>query len=190
VNEEEERQARVRRIANMADAAEGEAIRRIEETGELSHLYGRPLEMDDDPDWLVTRTLKQQGFSHPLLERARELDEPRAAAERPVARLRRRHAWLTRPGFRPAEESDAFNEMRARTLERYEVALNNLNRAIRDYNLGVPAALHQRPISVANSLEQLEREIPRLAPTEPARASVHGVRRVSPRGRGAGGQKW
>src|SRR5579864_9258284 len=111
---------RTKSMFQRADELTGEALRRIHERGELSHLYGKPLQLDDDPDWLVTRTLKAQGFSHPVLEKAKELEQPRRAAEAVLIRLARRRAWLCNPRSQAtAADIHAFNQLRERGLGEY-----------------------------------------------------------------------
>src|SRR5438309_10827352 len=91
---------RVRRMRRRAEEETSDAIRRMEESGEIRHLHGRPLQLNDDPEWLAARVLKQAGFTHPVLERARDLDEPTQAAEDVLDRLRRRRAALTQEDAR------------------------------------------------------------------------------------------
>jgi hypothetical protein len=162
---------RARRLREKAEEATAQEMRRLQESGEIAHLYGKPLELDDDPEWLVARVLKQQGFSHPLLEAARELEEPRQRAQDVLQRLRRRHRWLTDPASRCThEQASSFNAYREQVLQEYRVRLEALNRAIRDYNLTAPEALHQRPVRVDRAVEQAGTEIPPIAAGEmPAR---------------------
>lgn len=161
---------RARRIRERAEEAVADEMQRLQESGEISHLYGQPLQLDDDPDWLVARVLKNQGYSHPLLEAARDLDEPRRHAEDVLARLRRRHRWLSDPasGCTP-EQAAAFNTLREQALQAYRSRLESLNRAIRDYNLTVPEALHQRPVRIERAVAQAAEEIPAISPREAPR---------------------
>jgi hypothetical protein len=160
---------RAREIRDSAEEATAQEMQRLHESGEISHLFGRPLQLDDDPDWLATRILKQQGYSHPLIERSRELDEPRRAAEAIVDRLRRRHARLTRPGYTyTAQEAETFNRARHYALEDLGDKLAVLNRAIRDFNLQAPDSLQQRPVVVEETVSWLSVDIPPLRPSVPA----------------------
>jgi hypothetical protein len=164
-------QERARRIREKAEENVAEEMRRLHDTGEISHLYGQPLEFDDDPDWLVTRVLKNQGYSHPLLEAARDLDEPRHRAEDVLDRLRRRYRWLTDPSSGcTKEQAAAFNALREEALSEYRSRLETLNRGIRDYNLSVPEALHQRPALIDRTVARAAEEIPPItAPEKPTR---------------------
>jgi hypothetical protein len=154
---------RAREIRDAAEEATAAEMRRIHESGELKHLYGRPLQLDDHPDWLATKILKKEGFSHPLIERGRELDEPRRKVNAVVERLKGRHARLTRLGYRySAEDADAFNRLRSGALEELSDKLTFLNRAIRDFNLQAPEALHQRPVSIQDTVARVGREVPSL----------------------------
>src|SRR5579864_2657917 len=126
---------RARQIRDKAEESVSEEMRRLHESGEIAHLYGRPLMLDDDPDWLVTRVLKDQGYSHPLLEAAKELEEPRRRAGDEISRLRRKHPWLAERAWSlTPEQAEEFNRLRAASLEQYRQRLQDLNRAIRDYN--------------------------------------------------------
>lgn len=152
-----------KRIIQSADDTTARIVERMEQSGELSHLRGKPLQLDDDPDWLVTRVLKQQGFSHPLIERARELDEPRREAEAVVERLKRRRERLSRTHVDVLpSDVHAFNEDRPVVLQQYAEKLKALNRAITNYNLGVPTALHQRLVRVDDAVARASEEVPPL----------------------------
>src|SRR5947209_16916329 len=95
-------------------------MRELHESGHLSHLYGRPLELEDDPEWLVTKVLKQAGYSHPLLEQSKDVTKPLEAAEERIFRLERRRDWLAGPesGCTP-QEAELFNQARQRALDTY-----------------------------------------------------------------------
>ena len=151
---------RLKRIMRETDEASAEMVRRAEETGELRHLYGKPLQLDDDPDWLITRVLKQEGHSHPLLERARDLEEPERQAEQVIERLRRLRSRLARPEARATPQDVAgFNQARVIALEEYAEKLRALNRAITNYNLALPTALHRFPVKVDDLVEKAAEEV-------------------------------
>jgi hypothetical protein len=175
--------ARAREIRDASEEATAAEMRRIHESGELRHLYGQPLQLDDDPEWLATKILKKEGFSHPLIERSRELDEPRRAADAVIERLRRRYARLTRPGHLfSAEEAQAFNRARSEALADLERKLGSLNRAIRDFNLQAPDALQRNPLAIEHIVSGIAREIPALsfppAPGDSSAARTSRWRRV------------
>ncbi len=141
----------------------GNEVRKAEERGELRHLYGRPLDLDDDPNWFLKRTLKQAGVGHPLLERAGDIDGMRAAATEPLERLReRRDRLASRQEPRDYERRNAFNQERRRVLDRYREKLIEVNRAIQDYNLVVPTALYRRPINIDVAVDAAATAIPPL----------------------------
>jgi DnaJ-like protein len=188
---ESEAWARIRKRAAEAERELEEALRLAHEQGELRHLYGKPLDLSDDsPEWLVNRTLKQAGFSHPALERGKELDAAQPEADALLERLRRRRSWLAGPQSRCIpEQAAAFNDLRQRTLEAYGEKLNQLNRDIRDYNLGAPASLHRRHIDVQQAVARAGLEIPPLdvtVPADPPASSGSGLRGALRRLRGAG----
>lgn len=172
MDRERQNRERVRIIRNRADEVIAEAMRDIHENGELQHLHGTPLQLDDDPEWLSTKVLKQAGFSHPLIEAARDLDEPRRAAEAVLERLRRRRRWLASPEARATPvQIHAFNVGREAALAEYADKLRLLNGAIRDYNLGAPEPLHRMPVPVERTVARVVEEIPPLTwqPAVPAR---------------------
>jgi hypothetical protein len=163
---------RAQQIRQAAEDATTAAVNEWQDSGELRHLHGRPLDLaDDSPDWLLHRMLKQQGFSLPIIERGKDLDEAQSRAAAIVERLRRRHAWLVRPEARcTREQAHAFNVSRVRALEEYRTALGELNRAIRDYNLTAPSALHRRGYIVDQVVADVAQEIPPLDESAPAPA--------------------
>jgi hypothetical protein len=156
-----------------ADRALEQIVREAEERGELAHLYGKQLEIEDDPNWFVARTLKEAGYSHPLLEQRRDLDAAAAAAEEIVSRLRERREWLIRSGGdRRLELVRDFNERRQRQLDAYREKLAELKCASLDFNLSAPATLHCRYIdpeervqAAAGAVPPLDLEVARPAAT-------------------------
>ena len=180
---------RAHQIRQAAEDATTAAVNEWQDSGALQHLHGQPLDLSDDsPDWLLHRMLKQQGFSLPIIERGKDLDEALGHATAIVDRLRRRRAWLVRPEARcTPEQAHAFNASRVRALEEYRTALGELNRAIRDYNLTAPPALHRRGYIVDQVVAGLAQEIPPLdEPTPvPVAAAPSWVRAVWRRCQGA-----
>ena len=155
--------ARMRRRAAKVEEATSEHMSWLEESGELRHLHGKPLDLNDDPNWLVTKVLKQAGFSHPLLEQRKELYAPLAPSEGRLDTLVRRREWLLRPESRSRpEDYRRFNADRARVLEEYRERLAEVNRGIRDYNLTAPDALHERPVRTSVAMQQIEERIPAI----------------------------
>ncbi len=150
---------RLRNLYRRADEASDRVMREIEESGELNHLHGKPLDLDDDPDWLVTRVLKQQGFSHPMIEMGKDLEELREKAVVIVERLHRRRRVLASKHRLETEAAERFNQDRETELEKYREALVALNRAVRDHNLQVPEALHHRPPQIEAEVARVSREI-------------------------------
>ena len=136
-------------------------MRDLHERGDLRHLYGRKLDLNDDgPDWLLRRCLRQDGFSHPVVERAHELERARREADALVERARRRRAWLVNPEARAtAADRRAFDTGRLAMLHEYRAALVTLDRAIHDHNLSAPAALHRRGLRVDDLVDAAAREI-------------------------------
>lgn len=138
-------------------------LRKAEASGELEQFRGQPLDLDDDPNWFLKRTLKQAGMGHPLLERSGDIDGQLSAAEEPLLRLRERRERLTlRQEPRDYERRYVFNEQRRRVLDEYRAALSEVNRAIQNYNLLVPSTLYRRPINIDATVEAAGEAIPPL----------------------------
>jgi hypothetical protein len=157
-----------KKLREAAAEAEEQAMARIQ-SGELRHLHGKPLDLSDDsPGWFATKLLKREGFSHPLIERGRELAVVQRETDRVLERLRRRYEALTSAVPPPTEEQTAsFNTGREGALDDYREALRVLNRAVMFHNLAVPESLHRRPILIDDTLERVAREIPALDPPRP-----------------------
>jgi hypothetical protein len=156
-------------------------VRVAEESNHLRHLYGKPLDLgDDDPNWFIARELKNAGFSHPLIERGRPIDEILDGAGKIVDRLRRQRRWLSNPeSDATARDAYIFNQSRGYELDAYRRELEKANRAIRDYNLGVPDALHRRPLNVQRETTRIEAEIPPLDIPSPPPAPQRRPSRLS-----------
>lgn len=167
--EERERRKTLADIRRETEDATARLVQEIQETGALRHLYGKPLDLDDDPEWLVSRVLKKQGFSHPIIERSREIDGPQQEAGAIINRLRRRRRRLVeQQGGYTAEQARAFNITRETAIADYAKKLARLNTVIRDYNLTAPMALHRLPVRVDRELQAARDEIPPLEPPLPA----------------------
>lgn len=143
-------------------------MKEMHERGELSHLQGKPLALEeDDPAWLVTRMLKQEGFSHPLLERRQEVELQLRSADARIDRLARRRQELQEEQLSTAPEiASAFNDGRRIALQEYRESLPKLNRAIRDYNLTVPMPLHITPVQIDAQIARVEQLVPELQPED------------------------
>jgi hypothetical protein len=155
---------RAKRLFEKAEDSMAERMREIHERGELRHLQGRPLHLeDDDPAWLVTRMLKQEGFSHPLLEQRQAVEAQIRAAASILERLARRREWLMHPeAHATREQALGFNEGRCLALDEYRGRLAELNRAIRDYNITVPMELHVKPMQLDREIDRAGRSVPPL----------------------------
>jgi Domain of unknown function (DUF1992) len=65
---------KLRRAYSKAEDRMASMMREMHERGELRHLHGKPLVLEeDDPAWLAARMLQQEGFCHPLLERRNDV---------------------------------------------------------------------------------------------------------------------
>ncbi len=161
-----------KRIVKAGQDATAEAIRSWQENGELRHLQGRRLDLDDNsPDWLVNHILKQNDGVPPVVERGRDLDRLQRETDAIVERLRQRRTWLTGGESTCTPDlAQSFNRSRTSGLEEYRTALSALDRAIRDYNLVAPSALHRYGMRVDHIMAEAAREIPPL-PVESNRAA-------------------
>lgn len=151
------------------------------QSGELSHLYGRPLDLSDDgPDWMVRHVLKRAGVTHPLVEQLGSLNRDRREADAIVERLaERRRTHASRVGHSSAEGDEpiapaqvrAFNASRDHALAQYRIRLDKLSRRIRDHNLTAPLPLQQRPIPVDACVNAAAQRVPPIeTPPTPARS--------------------
>lgn len=167
---------KARYILKRSQDATSSAVQETQESGELRHLYGKPLDLSDDsPEWFTRKLLKREGVAPPLVERGKDLDRAEREAEKGVERLRRRRAWLASPEARcTPEQAEAFNRTRQTTLDDYRDALVELNRAIRDYNLVAPLPMHRRGYRVERVLAAVSAEIAPLdaATMAPAAATT------------------
>jgi Domain of unknown function (DUF1992) len=155
---------RLKRAYDEAEDRMASMMQEMHERGELRHLQGKPLALEeDDPAWLVARMLKQEGFSHPLLERRRDVEKQLQAADARIDHLlQRRNRLVGEQADTAPEVAQAFNDGRRLTLEDYKAHLAELNRAIRDYNLTVPTALQIVPIQVDPQMKRVEDLVPPL----------------------------
>lgn len=170
---------KAKKLREAAAEAEEQAMACIQ-SGELRHLHGKPLDLDDDsPAWFANKLLKREGFSHPLIERGRELEVVQREADRVLERLRRRYEALATAASPPTEDQiESFNAGRESALDDYREALRGLNRAIMFHNLAVPETLHRRPILIEATLERAAREIPALDPPRPRSTTPSWWRRL------------
>lgn len=140
-----------------------QALRDAEARGDLDALKGKPLDLDDDPDWLMMRVLKGAGFSHPAIEQAKEIGGRQGEAEEKIAALRRRRDSLFRRGYTP-EQAAAFNAERAEALAAYRKVLAEVRRETLSYNLTVPDRLQHRLPNLDEAMAHAERDVPALPP--------------------------
>src|SRR5947209_19006772 len=163
---DEERRRRRRRLI---DEALDDIVRQVEESDELRHLYGKPLDLgDDNEEWMANHILKNAGYTHPILQRRHDLQTARQTVERIVDRLQERHDWLTRPDATiTPEAADAFNTARRQILEEYRDGLAQLNKKIRDYNLIAPDVMHELPLRPDQLVALAAERVPAGEPTPP-----------------------
>jgi hypothetical protein len=167
---------KLKRAYDEAEQRMASMMQEMHERGELRHLHGKPLELEeDDPAWLATRMLKQEGFSHPLLERRQDVQKQLQAADDRIDRLwQRRKRLMEEQANRSPEAASAFNDGRRLELEDYRDYLDQLNRTIRDYNLTVPMPIQIRPVQVDRQMERVEDLVPPLDPEAFGHGRIHG----------------
>jgi hypothetical protein len=177
-NEDERASIRRKQRERGVEDAMARVARSVQESEELRHLHGKPLNLEEPTDeWIVKRFLSQAGFTHPTIEHAREIERNFAEAQRSLTTARKRHDRLTEDGHRPtAAEAIAYNALRQDALDQYREKIASLSRAVRDYNLTVPDAMQRPPLSVERAMAEAEESLPRLAvtlepPPEKRRAS-------------------
>lgn len=158
----------LRRAFGLAEDRLSSMMQEMHERGELSHLQGKQLSLEEnDPAWLVTRMLKQEGFSHPLLERRQEVEQQIRAADARIDRVvQRRTRLLEEREITASEVATAFNDSRRITLHDYRESLSELNRSIRHFNLTVPLQLQITPVQLDEQMKRVEQLVPELLPEE------------------------
>jgi hypothetical protein len=151
-------------LRERARSAEEAAIHEIEQRGSLRHLHGHKLDLSDSsPEWFSHELLKREGYTHPLLERGREVDEVRDEANDVADDLRRaRNRLATNERGYTRDQAQGFNARRSHDLQTYRHRLARLNRAILFYNLGVPERLHRFAVNIDRAVDTLATEVPPL----------------------------
>jgi DnaJ homolog subfamily C member 28 len=136
-----------------------EMIRKAIERGEFDGLRGKgkPLQMDDnplaDPDWrLAHHLLKSNDFTLGWIADQKEIDEQLASA-----RSRLANAWRYRKNT--VERYDVAEANWQRAMETFREGIAALNRKIRDYNLSVPLEQFQKlTINAEREIENIQTE--------------------------------
>lgn len=148
----------------------GEMVQAAHDSGELRHLYGKSLDLSDDPDWLVNNVLKNAGVTHPTLDVRREIETLRAEAEGLIADLdRRRDHLMSRPEPLSAGEAQSFNEHRHDVFREYERRMTEYNARSQDFNMRNPEALHLPWASVERAVAAARGRAPEVIWSVPAK---------------------
>jgi len=133
-----------------------DAMRRWRDAGDLKRLEGRPLDLSDQsPDWFANRMLKNEGFSHPAIEKGKDVDQLLREAEEIAEQLRKHHA-APRGCPMPGGTVAWYGPLRRRLLAGYREKLETYNRAVLGFNLTVPDVLHKRPARVEELVARLQ----------------------------------
>ena len=142
----------------MAPSIE-EAIRKAMEEGKFDNLpgKGKPLNLEEnpleDPEWRAAfRALRNGGFSLPWIEDLREIQESWEAARRALANT---WAWRQKELAETGQTSLIDKEW-GRAAASFREKVQELNKKIRKYNLGVPADIFQKtPINAEREIERI-----------------------------------
>ena len=145
----------------MAPSIE-DAIQKAMEEGKFDNLpgKGKPLNLEEnpleDPEWRAAfRALRNGGFSLPWIEDLREIQESWEAARRSLA-----NTWAWRQNaLAQGEKVPLVEKEWGRAAAAFREKVQELNKNIRKYNLGVPADVFQKTTINA------EREIERITKT-------------------------
>jgi DnaJ family protein C protein 28 len=120
-----------------------EIIQKAMQNGEFDHLkgMGKPLNLADNPnepeDWrLANQILRNNGMLYPWMDEAKSID-----MEREKARRELHDTWLANVARRQKQSA----------RDRFEQAIEALNRRILRYNLQVPSAVFQRVLLDADT---------------------------------------
>lgn len=150
----ERRETGVQKRRTAIEEIVSDALRQWEEDGDLRRLAGQSLDLDDDsPDWFTNRMLKREGFTHPALERGKDVDELRAEVDR-AEECVLHHAARRSP--HPAEWR-SHEVIRRRLLSEFRAAIVAFNNAVLAYNIGVPDVLHKRSLALESFVAALDK---------------------------------
>jgi len=150
------------RLRSM-DEVLADMVRATHESGELRHLYGKPLDIDDDPDWMVNAVLKRAGAGHPTLELRNEIDRMRGDAEETINDLAARYErQVQRRESLTNRDIQAFNRYRDDVLRRYEELLRAYNRRAEGFNMTNVEAVRLPWVAVAASGAAAQRRVPAI----------------------------
>lgn len=123
-----------------------DAMRQWRQDGDLARLSGKPLDLtDDSPEWFSNRLLKGEGFSHPTIERGRNVDQLLREAE-----LIEQKASEVAQGLAGVPE---------RLLGEYRAKLEEYNRAVVGYNISVPELLQRSLVNVEDWVKQFRQRL-------------------------------
>ena len=165
----ESRNARRPTSPQSFDEMLGEMVQAAHDSGELRHLYGKPLDLNDDPEWLINNVLKNAGVTHPTLEVRREIETLRAEAEGLVAELeRRREGLLNRADPPAAGDIRNFNDHRRDVLRDFERRLTEYQARSQDFNMSNLEALRLPWVQVDSAVADARRRVPELIWSAPA----------------------
>ena len=140
-----------------------QAMRRWRDQGDLTRLSAARVDLTDtSPEWFANRLLKREGFSHPVLERGRDVDQLLRDAEAVAERLRR---------LPPGICAD-------RLTASYRAKLGEYNRAATAYNPQVPDLLQKRRVDVHSLVRLLAGRAHRVDTEASASISVLHRRRM------------
>jgi DnaJ family protein C protein 28 len=152
-----------------------EVIQEAIERGLFDNLpgTGRPLDLSDEdnpfiPDdmRLAYRILRNAGFAPPWIEARHDIEAAserlRSDLARHAARIQAGVARLSRaPAYLRPTRRAALRREHDRFVQRYRASIEELNRRIDDFNLGVPISSLQLPrINLRHTLEMLDSLLP------------------------------
>jgi hypothetical protein len=122
------------------------------ESGDLSHLKEHPIDLSDTSEnWFANRLLRREGFSHPLIERGKDIDER-------LSQVDQIEAALTTVSGGPSRRSpEALTGRRVRLPDELRQILDQLSVDIFAYNTLVPTAMQKPVIDVEGRVARAER---------------------------------
>jgi DnaJ family protein C protein 28 len=144
-----------------------EQIQEAQARGEFDNLpgFGKPLNLDDSmftgDKALAYSLLKQNGFSPPEIELAKEIRSQFEKAQAKLEKLRHQRNSLRTRRVPPFDsEKRAFNHAVEKATTGYDQLLHELNRKILKLNLITPSSMHMSMFEVEKLVQQFRVSCP------------------------------
>ena len=136
-----------------------EEIRKAIESGAFENLPGKgePLDLQDNPhvseEWRLTHhLLRSNNFTLPWIQRRQEIEQRIHTARLTLAGV---WTWAQKQKFQTEQAASADREW-ARALTNFQQFVDEVNKNIRDYNLGAPSLrFHRVPLKADQEIARV-----------------------------------